>query len=56
MADKSGETKQKDEGKPLTDKDLANVSGGIIIKSPDPNQGGIIIYTPPADPSLPRSR
>ena len=26
-------TKNKDEGKPLTDKDLAGVSGGIIIQT-----------------------
>ena len=38
MADKSGETKQNDEGKPLTDKDLEDVSGGIIVQTPDPIQ------------------
>jgi hypothetical protein len=32
MSDKSGETKQKDEGKPITDKDLEDISGGIIIQ------------------------
>ena len=32
MSDKSGEAKQKAEGKPITDKDLEEISGGIIIQ------------------------
>jgi hypothetical protein len=32
MSDKSGETKQKAEEKPITDKDLEDISGGIIIQ------------------------
>ena len=34
MSDKSGEAKQKSEGKPITDKDLEDISGGIIIQRP----------------------
>jgi len=44
MAD--SETKPQDEGKPLTDKELEDVSGGIVVQAPDPNQGGIIIQNP----------
>jgi hypothetical protein len=32
MSDKSGEAKQKAEEKPITDKDLEDISGGIIIQ------------------------
>ena len=32
MSDKSGESKQKAEEKPITDKDLEDISGGIIIQ------------------------
>ena len=32
MSDKSGEAKEKAEGKPITDKDLEDISGGIIIQ------------------------
>ena len=32
MSDKSGEAKEKSEGKPITDKDLEDISGGIIIQ------------------------
>jgi hypothetical protein len=31
MSDKSGEAKQKAEGKPITDKDLEDISGGIVV-------------------------
>ena len=34
MSDKSGEAKEKAEGKPITDKDLEDISGGIIIQRP----------------------
>ena len=32
MSDKSGEAKEKADGKPITDKDLEDISGGIIIQ------------------------
>ena len=32
MSDKSGEAKQKAEEKPITDKDLEDISGGIIVQ------------------------
>jgi hypothetical protein len=32
MTDKSGEAKQKAEEKPITDEDLEDISGGIIIQ------------------------
>ena len=32
MSDKSGEAKEKAEGKPITDKDLEDISGGIIVQ------------------------
>ena len=32
MSDKSGEAKEKAEGKPITDKDLEDISGGIVVQ------------------------
>ena len=32
MSDKAGEAKQKDEGKPITDKELEDISGGIVVQ------------------------
>ena len=32
MSDKSGEAKEKADGKPITDKDLEDISGGIVVQ------------------------
>jgi hypothetical protein len=32
MSDKSSEAKEKAEGKPITDKDLEDISGGIVVQ------------------------